>query len=86
MRRSGTRSGDVNIAYQVTGEGPFDLVLVPGFFSHLEIDWELPAYAHFLERLGAFARLITFDKRGTGLSTVESAFPTSRRGWTTSVR
>jgi class 3 adenylate cyclase len=62
------RSGDVNIAYQVTGEGPFDLVLVPGFFSHLEIDWELPAYAHFLERLGAFARLITFDKRGTGLS------------------
>jgi len=60
------RSGDVNIAYQVTGDGPFDLVLVPGFFSHLEIDRELPAYAHFLERLEAFARLITFDKRGTG--------------------
>ena len=63
-----TRSGDVNIAYQVTGEGPFDLVLIPGWFSHLEIDWELPAYAHFLERLGSFARLICFDKRGTGLS------------------
>jgi len=62
------RSGEVNIAYQVTGDGPFDLVLVPGFFSHLEIDRELPAYAHFLERLGAFARLISFDKRGTGLS------------------
>ena len=62
------RSGDVNIAYQVTGDGPFDLVLVPGFFSHLEIDRELPAYAHFLERLKAFARLISFDKRGTGLS------------------
>jgi class 3 adenylate cyclase len=62
------RSGDVNIAYQVTGEGPFDLVLVPGFFSHLEIDREHPAYAHFLERLGSFARLICFDKRGTGLS------------------
>ncbi len=62
------RSGDVNIAYQVTGEGPFDLVLVPGFFSHLEIDWEHPAHAHFLERLGSFARLIRFDKRGTGLS------------------
>ena len=62
------RSGDVNIAYQVTGAGPLDLVLVPGFFSHLEIDWELPAYAHFLERLGRFARLIRFDKRGTGLS------------------
>ena len=62
------RSGDINIAYQVTGDGPFDLVLVPGFFSHLEVDWEYPAHAHFLERLGSFARLIRFDKRGTGLS------------------
>ncbi len=62
------RSGEVNIAYQVTGGGAFDLVLVPGFFSHLEIDWELPAHARFLERLGSFARLICFDKRGTGLS------------------
>jgi len=62
------RSGDVNIAYQVTGEGPFDLVLVPGFFSHLEIDWEHPEHARFLDRLGSFARLIRFDKRGTGLS------------------
>ena len=58
----------MNIAYQVTGDGPFDLVLVKGFFSHLELDWESPAYAHFLERLGSFARLICFDKRGTGLS------------------
>lgn len=62
------RSGDVNVAYQMTGDGPFDLVLVPGFFSHLEIDWEHPAMAHLLERLGSFARLIRFDKRGTGLS------------------
>ena len=62
------KSGDVNIAYQLTGDGPFDLVLVPGFFSHLEIDWEYPANAHMLERLGSFARLICFDKRGTGLS------------------
>ena len=62
------RSGEVNIAYQVTGDGPFDLVLVPGFFSHLEIDWEHPVHARFLERLGSFARLIRFDKRGTGLS------------------
>jgi pimeloyl-ACP methyl ester carboxylesterase len=62
------RSGEVNIAYQVTGDGPFDLVLVPGFFSHLELDRELPGYAHFLERLEVIARLITFDKRGTGLS------------------
>jgi pimeloyl-ACP methyl ester carboxylesterase len=62
------RSGDVNIAYQVTGDGPFDLVLVPGWFSHLEIDWEHPEHARFLEWLGSFARLIRFDKRGTGLS------------------
>jgi class 3 adenylate cyclase len=62
------KSGDVNIAYQVTGDGPFDLVLVPGFFSHLEIDWELPESAHLFERLASFARLIRFDKRGTGLS------------------
>jgi pimeloyl-ACP methyl ester carboxylesterase/class 3 adenylate cyclase len=62
------RSGDVNIAYQVTGGGPFDLVLVPGFFSHLEIDWELPVHAAFLDRLGSFSRLVRFDKRGTGLS------------------
>jgi pimeloyl-ACP methyl ester carboxylesterase len=62
------RSGDVNIAYQVTGGGEFDLVLVPGFFSHLEIDWELTAHARLLDRLGSFARLIRFDKRGTGLS------------------
>jgi pimeloyl-ACP methyl ester carboxylesterase len=62
------RSGDVNIAYQVTGDGPFDLVLVHGFFSHLEIDWEHPELASFFERLGSFSRLIRFDKRGTGLS------------------
>src|SRR5438477_12784617 len=62
------KGGDVNIAYQVTGGGPFDLVLVSGFVSHLDNDWDHPASAHLLERLGAFARLIRFDKRGTGLS------------------
>jgi class 3 adenylate cyclase len=62
------RSGEVNIAYQVTGDGPFDLVLVPGFFSHLEVDWEDPEMTRFFERLGSFSRLIRFDKRGTGLS------------------
>jgi pimeloyl-ACP methyl ester carboxylesterase len=62
------RSGDVNIAYQVTGDGPLDLVFVPGFFSHLEIHWENPDLARLLDRLGSFARLIRFDKRGTGLS------------------
>ena len=62
------RSGEVNIAYQVTGDGPIDVVLVHGFFSHLEIDWELSGFAHFHDRLGSFARLIGFDTRGTGLS------------------
>jgi class 3 adenylate cyclase len=62
------KSGDVNIAYQVVGDGPLDLVLVPGFVSHLENDWEEPRSAHFLERLASFSRLIRFDKRGTGLS------------------
>jgi class 3 adenylate cyclase/pimeloyl-ACP methyl ester carboxylesterase len=62
------RSGDVNIAYQVTGDGPIDLVLVSGFVSHLDNDWAHPASAHFLERLASFSRLIRFDKRGTGLS------------------
>ena len=62
------RSGEVNIAYQVTGEGPLDLVLVSGFVSHLDDDWQYPSSARLLERLGSFARLIRFDKRGTGLS------------------
>src|SRR5260221_474960 len=62
------KSGDVNIAYQVVGDGPLDLVLVPGFVSHLENDWDEPRSAHFLERLASFSRLIRFDKRGPGLS------------------
>jgi pimeloyl-ACP methyl ester carboxylesterase/class 3 adenylate cyclase len=61
-------SGDINIAYQVVGEGPFDLVFVPGFISHLDLQWQDPRIAHFLERLASFSRLILFDKRGTGLS------------------
>jgi pimeloyl-ACP methyl ester carboxylesterase len=72
------RSGEVHIAYQVVGDGPLDLVLVPGWISHIEHQWEDPAHAHFLERLASFSRLITFDKRGTGLSdrVAESALPT----------
>jgi DNA-binding winged helix-turn-helix (wHTH) protein/pimeloyl-ACP methyl ester carboxylesterase len=62
------RSGGLNIAYQVTGEGPLDIVLVAGFVSHLELDWAEPRHAHFLDRLGTLGRLIRFDKRGTGLS------------------
>src|SRR5258706_773516 len=62
------RSGDVRIAYQVIGNGPIDLVFVPGFLSNLEVHWEDPGYSHLLQRLGAFTRLIQFDKSGTGLS------------------
>ncbi len=62
------RSGDVNIAYQVIGEAPIDLVFVMGWVSHLEYFWREPSFARFLMRLASFARLILFDKRGTGLS------------------
>ena len=62
------RSGDVHIAYQVVGEGPLDLVFIPGWVSHVELWWEEPAVARFFARLASFSRLILFDKRGTGLS------------------
>ncbi|MDX2182078.1 MAG: alpha/beta fold hydrolase [Bryobacteraceae bacterium] len=62
------RSGDVNIAYQVLGDGPIDLVFVMGWVSHLEYFWREPNFARFLRRLASFSRLILFDKRGTGLS------------------
>jgi class 3 adenylate cyclase len=69
------KSGDVNIAYQVVGDGPLDLVLVSGFVSHLDLDWEEPRMAHFLRRLASFSRLIRFDKRGTGLSDRPGGLP-----------
>ena len=60
-----TKSGEVHIAYQVTGEGPLDLVLVPGFVSHLEAGWQSENRVPFFRRLASFSRLILFDKRGT---------------------
>src|SRR5215472_7022375 len=62
------RSGELRIAYQVVGSGPFDLVFVPGFVSNVDLFWEMPEWAYFFGRLSAFSRLILFDKRGTGLS------------------
>ena len=62
------QSGDIYIAYQVTGTGPIDVIFAPGTFSHLDLDWEIPAKADFLNRFSSFCRLIRFDKRGTGLS------------------
>ena len=70
------RSGDVNIAYQVVGDGPFDLVLVPPFVTHVELAWEVPGWAAFNQRLASFSRLILFDKRGTGMSDRVSGVPT----------
>lgn len=62
------RSSDIHIAYQVVGEGPLDVVEVPGLVGHLDLLWEIPVRAHSYRRYASFARLIRFDKRGTGLS------------------
>src|SRR5436309_16035510 len=70
------RSGDVNIAYQVPGDGPRDLVLVPGWASDLDVFCEEPRAAALLQRLASFSRLILFDKRGTGLSDRVNDMPT----------
>ena len=62
------RSDEVSIAYQVIGEGPLDLILVPGIVSHVEFRHEFPGYTDYLRHLASFARVISFDKRGQGLS------------------
>ena len=69
------RSGDVAIAYQVIGDGPLDVVLVPDWVSNLVWAWLTPYWRNFYERLGSFARLIVFDKRGTGISDRPRFFP-----------
>lgn len=70
------RNGDVHLAYQVVGQGPIDLVYVPGFINNLDLLWDEPDYARLLTRLAAFSRLILFDKRGTGLSDPVAEVPT----------
>src|SRR6516225_12359702 len=62
------KSGDVHVAYQIFGSGSIDLVFAPGFISHIEHYWDHPDLARWLLRLGSFARVVIFDKRGTGLS------------------
>jgi class 3 adenylate cyclase/pimeloyl-ACP methyl ester carboxylesterase len=69
------KSGDVSIAYQVLGDGPFDLVFAPGSVSNLEFGWEEPTLERFYHRLASFCRLIIFDKRGTGVSDRVSGVP-----------
>ena len=70
------KCGNIHIAYQVIGDGPIDLVFVPGLASHLEFQWEEPTQARFFKRLAAFCRLIRFDKRGVGLSDRLDKMPT----------
>jgi pimeloyl-ACP methyl ester carboxylesterase len=70
------KSGDVHIAYQVTGDGPFDVVFVPGYVTHLELQWKMQNLRPFLERISLSCRLIRFDKRGTGMSDPVSGAPT----------
>jgi len=70
------KSDDVSIAFQVSGNGPIDLVYVPGWLTNIEYEWENPRYAHFFDLLGSFCRLIRFDKRGTGMSDREVGYPT----------
>ena len=88
-------NGDLNIAFQVIGEGPRDLVYVPGWVSNVEVMWEDPGLARFLRRLGSFSRLITFDKQGTGLTNrgpacqilfLSISCQILRRGWMIYVR
>src|SRR5262249_30795814 len=69
------RNGGVHIAYQVVGDAPVDVVMIPGFTSHAELAWEMPFTAWRLRRIASFARLIWIDKRGTGLSDRTSDAP-----------
>ncbi len=62
------KTGNVHVAYRILGNGPRDIVLIPGTLSHVEFLWATPSYQHLLQRLTAFARVILFDKRGQGLS------------------
>jgi pimeloyl-ACP methyl ester carboxylesterase len=71
-----TKTDNVYIAYQVFGDGDINLVFVPGWISHLDLWWDEPACASWLHRLARFARIIIFDKRGTGLSDRVGRLPT----------
>jgi len=75
IRTRYAKNGDINVAYQVFGEGMVDLVVVPGFISHIENYWAEPTFARWLRKLGSFSRVILFDKQGTGLSDRASNAP-----------
>jgi len=71
------RSGSVNIAYQIAGAGTVDLLMIPGWVTHLALDWHEPRWVGWFERMTAFARIIRFDKRGTGMSDRPLGIPTA---------
>jgi hypothetical protein len=75
------RSGELNIAYQVVGDGPADLLMIPGWFSHLALDWEEPSWVRWCERLASFARVVRFDKRAPGCLTGRRGFRRRTSGW-----
>ncbi|MGH7374112.1 MAG: adenylate/guanylate cyclase domain-containing protein [Candidatus Rokuibacteriota bacterium] len=70
------RNGEVSIAYQVVGDAPIDILMIPGWISHLAMDWEEPTWLRWCDRMTSFARLIRFDKRGTGLTDRPPGVPT----------
>jgi pimeloyl-ACP methyl ester carboxylesterase len=70
------RSGETSVAYQVVGDGPSEMLMIPGWFSHLALDWEEPTWVRWCERLATFARLVRFDKRGNGMSDRPEGIPT----------
>jgi class 3 adenylate cyclase len=70
------RNGEVNIAYQVVGEGPHDLLMIPGWVTHLGLDWNEPRWVRWFEQMTSFARVVRFDKRGTGMSDRTPGVPT----------
>jgi len=71
------RSGGVNVAYQIAGEGPADVLMIPGWVTHLALDWHEPRWVGWFERMTAFARIVRFDKRGTGMSDRPPGIPTA---------
>jgi len=80
------KSGDVHIAYQTFGHGAQDIVIIPGFISHIEHVWDSPEQSRWLNHLARRARVTLFDKRGTGLPTDLASCPTSTSVWMTPVR
>jgi pimeloyl-ACP methyl ester carboxylesterase/class 3 adenylate cyclase len=70
-------NGDVNIAYQIVGDGPHDVLMIPGWVTHLALDWDEPRWVRWIERMSSFARIVRFDKRGTGMTDRTPGVPTA---------